>query len=59
MKYAVEARVFGPNKIVPKLRKAFDGEENSHYTTECCEVWIDIFDDEHEARTFYNDYRKS
>ena len=27
MKYAVEARVFGPNKIVPKLRKAFDGEE--------------------------------
>lgn len=26
---------------------------------ECCEVWIDIFDDEHEARIFYNDYRKS
>lgn len=58
MNYAVEARIFGSGRIVAKLRPAREDEEDSRTDTGTCDIWVDIFDDEREARRFLNDYRK-
>lgn len=59
MKYAVEARVFSNGMVVSKVRPAVDGEENSTNQTMTCEIWIDVFDTEQEAREFAKGYRKA
>lgn len=57
MKYAVEARVFNNGKIVAKVRPAEDGEKDRHMETNTCDIWIDTFDIEQEAREFARGYR--
>ena len=57
--YAVEARIFNNGKIVARVRPAQEGEENGCTETRTCDVWVDIFDTEEEARQFCNDYRKA
>lgn len=57
-KWAVEARMFYNGKVVVRMRKARLGEEDSREETKTCEIWIDIFDSEEEARNFYRDYRR-
>ncbi len=59
MKWAVEARIFNNGKIVSKVRQAEDGEESYHQETEKCDIWIDVFDDESEARAFHKDYKNA
>ena len=56
--YAVEARIFNNGKIVARVRPAQEGEENGCTETRTCDVWVDIFDTEKEARQFCNDYKK-
>ena len=57
--YAVEARIFNNGKIVARVRPAQEGEENGCTETRTCDVWVDIFDTEKEARQFCNDYKKA
>ncbi len=57
MKYAVEAKVFHNGKIVARVRPADDGEENGCTETRTCDIWVDVFDDEQEARRFCRDYK--
>ena len=57
MKYAVEAKIFSNGKIVAKMRAAEDGETDSYRETRACDIYIDIFDTETEARDFLRDYR--
>lgn len=59
MKYAVEARIFNNGKIVAKVRPAFDDEESGCTEARTCDIWIDVFDTEEEARRFYYDYKKA
>ncbi len=59
MKYAVEARIFNNGKIVAKVRPAMDGEESGCTESRTCDIWVDIFDNEREARQFCNDYKKA
>lgn len=59
MKYAVEARIFGNGKIVAKVRPAADGEESGCTETRTCDVWVDIFDSEAEAKAFARDYKNA
>ena len=59
MKYAVEAKIFNNGKIVARVRPAYDGEESGCTETRSCDVWIDIFDDEQEARQFCRDYKNA
>lgn len=58
-KYAVEARIFSNGKIIAKVRHAEDGETNGCTETRSCDIWIDIFDNEKDARQFCNDYKKA
>lgn len=53
MKYAVEARIFDNGRIVSKVRPAKEGE------TRACDVWVDVFDSETEARQFCRDYKRA
>lgn len=57
MSYAVEARVFHNGKIVAKVRPALPGEDNTREETRSCDIWIDIFETEREARQFCNGYK--
>lgn len=59
MKYAVEARIFDNGKIIAKVRPALDGEVSSCTEARTCDIWIDIFETEKEARQFCNDYKKA
>lgn len=59
MKYAVEARIFNSGKIVAKVREAIDGEESGCTETRSCDIWVDIFETEKEARQFCNEYKKA
>lgn len=59
MKYAVEARILNSGKIVAKVRQALEGEVGGCTETRTCDIWIDIFDEEKEARQFCNDYKKA
>ena len=59
MLYAVEARIFNSGKIVAKVRPAEEGEECGCTETRSCDIWVDIFDNEREARQFCNDYKKA
>ena len=58
MQWAVEARIFNNGKVVSKVRKAEEGEENSHRETRSCDIWIDLFETQQEAIQFNADYRK-
>ena len=57
MKYAVEAKIFNNGKIVARVRPAYDGEESGCTETKSCDVWVDVFEDEQEARQFCRDYK--
>ena len=59
MKYAVEARIFNNGKIVAKVRPAGEYEEDSCRETNSCDIWVDIFETEREAREFAAGYRKA
>ena len=59
MKYAVEARIFDSGRIVAKIRKAKDGEENHCEVTARCDIWVDIFVDYIEAQSFLEGYRQA
>lgn len=59
MKYAVEARIFNNGKIVAKVRPARDGEEERCPETSTCDIWVDIFETEVEARAFAQDYKNA
>ncbi len=59
MKYAVEARIFNNGRIVAKVRQAREFEADSHRETDMCDIWVDIFDSEAEARSFVAGYRKA
>lgn len=59
MKYAVEARIFNNGKIVAKMRPAEQGEESKCRETRTCDVWIDVFDDEFEAKDFLKGYKRA
>ena len=59
MKYAGEARIFGNGRIVAKVRQAGEFEEDSHRETDMCDIWVDVFDSEAEARSFAAGYRKA
>lgn len=56
--YAVEARVFYKGPIVVKVRPATENEGNSRTLLTMCEVWIDVFEDEAQAREFAEKYNK-
>ena len=55
---AVEARVFRNGKIVAKMRPAGPEEESSKREEATCEIWVDVFADEKEARDFLRMYRR-
>lgn len=59
MKYAVEARIFNNGKIVAKVRPAGEYEEDSCRETNSCDIWVDIFETEKDAREFAAGYRKA
>lgn len=59
MKYAVEARIFNNGKIVAKVRPAMEDEESGCTESRTCDIWVDIFESEREARQFCNDYKKA
>ncbi len=59
MKFAVEARIFTNGMAVYKIRPAEVGEESSTNQTMTCEIWIDVFDTEQEAREFAKGYRRA
>ena len=59
MKYAVEARIFTNGMVVSKIRPAAAGEESGANQTMTCEIWIDVFDTEQEAREFAKGYRRA
>ena len=52
MMYAVEAKIFNSGKIVAKVRPAMEGEQEGCRETRFCDIWVDIFDSEDEARRF-------
>lgn len=58
MKYAVEARIFGDNRIVAKVRSAEDGETSGYTQTRTCDIWVDVFENEDEAISFKREYRR-
>lgn len=58
MKYAVEARMFKNGLMVAKVRPALPEEPDSRQETNTCEIWVDVFDTEMEARGFLREYRK-
>jgi len=57
--YAVEARIFNSGKIVARVRPAVDGEKCGCTETRSCDIWVDIFENEREARQFCNDYKRA
>lgn len=57
MKYAVEARIFNNGRIVAKARPAKDGEESGCTEARSCDVWVDIFETEEEAKDFARSYK--
>lgn len=59
MKYAVEARIFDNGRIVTKVRPAEDGETNHSVYMANCSTWVDVFDNENEARQFSLEYKKA
>lgn len=59
MKYAAEARIYNSGKIVAKVREAKPGEQEGCTETRSCDVWIDLFDTEKEAREFAAGYRRA
>ncbi len=59
MKYAVEARIFSNGKIVAKVREAEEWEKDAHKETRSCDIYVDIFGSEEEARAFLRDYRNA
>lgn len=58
MKWAVEAKAFGDGRIVARVRPAREDEENGCTETRMCDVWIDLFDNETDARQFCREYRR-
>lgn len=59
MKYAVEARIFNSGKIVAKVRPAKEDEVDGCTETRTCDIWVDIFETESEARAFARDYKNA
>lgn len=59
MEYAVEARIFNNGRIVAKVRPAEKGEESGRTETRTCDVWVDIFKTEAEAKVFARDYKNA
>lgn len=59
MKYAVEAKIFNNGKIVARVRPARDGEGDGCTETRTCDIWVDIFETESEARAFARDYKNA
>ena len=59
MRYAVETRIFNNGKMVAKVREAMEGEEDSYRETGSCEIWVDVFETEKEAREFCKGYRSA
>lgn len=59
MKYAVEARVFSNGMVVSKIRPAANGEVSEVSQTMTCEIWVDVFETEQEAREFAKGYRRA
>lgn len=57
MKYAVEAKIFNNGKIVARVRPARDGEEGGCTETRTCDIWVDIFETEKEARDYARQYK--
>lgn len=43
-------------KIITKVRPALPEEESYQYGTRACEVWIDVFGSEEEAKSFVMQY---
>lgn len=58
-RYAVEAKFFNNGKLIAKMRKALDGEESGCTETRSCDIWVDVFDSEKEARDFLQEYKKA
>lgn len=58
-RYAVEAKIFDNGKIVAKMRKALEGEESGCTETRSCDIWVNVFDSEQEAKDFLRDYKKA
>ena len=58
-RYAVEAKFFNNGKLIAKLRKALEGEESGCTETRSCDIWVDVFDSEKEARDFLQEYKKA
>lgn len=58
-RYAVEARIYNNGKIVAKVREAEEGEINGCRETRSCDIWVDIFDTEKEARDFCKGYQNA
>lgn len=59
MKYAVEQSYFDNGKVRVKVRMAKDGEVSSNESLHRCDLWIDIFDTEAEAREFEAEARSA
>lgn len=59
MKYAVEARIFSNGKIVAKVREAEEWEKDTYKDTRSCDIYVDVFDSEEDARAFLRDYRNA
>lgn len=59
MRWAVEARIFDNGRIVAKVRLAEEGETNHMEETRTCDVWVDVFGSETEARQFCRDYKRA
>ncbi len=59
MKYAVEARIFNNGKIVAKVRPAAENEKEGLTETRTCDIWVDVFENESEARAFARDYKNA
>lgn len=58
-RYAVEAKFFNNGKLIAKIRKALEGEESGCTETRSCDIWVDVFDSEKEARDFLQEYKKA
>ena len=56
-RWTVEARIFNNGKIIARTRPAKDDDLEGCIETEKCDIWIDLFDSELEARQFAKDYK--
>lgn len=59
MQYAVEARIFNNGKIVVKARPATPDDVEGCMENRICDVWVDLFDNETEARRFAREYKNA